>query len=58
MSKVMKCHDVGLDCSFEAKGETEQEVMQKVAEHAKKDHNITEISPELAAKVKSVIHNE
>ncbi len=54
----MKCHDVGLDCSFEAKGETEQEVMQKVAEHAKKDHNITEISPELAAKVKSVIHNE
>ncbi len=58
MSKVMKCQDVGLDCSFQAKGETEQEVMQKVADHAKKDHNITDISPELAAKVKSVIRDE
>ncbi len=58
MSKVMKCSDVGMNCDFVAHGETEQQVLQKVAEHAKDKHNITEITPDLAAKVKSVIHDE
>lgn len=58
MSKVMSCREVGMDCDFVAKGETEQEIMQQAAEHAKKDHGINEITPDLAAKVKSCIHNE
>ncbi|MBV8552305.1 MAG: DUF1059 domain-containing protein [Acidobacteriaceae bacterium] len=58
MSKVVKCREVGVDCDFEARGETEQEVLQKCAEHAKNDHGMNEIPPELAAKVKSAIHDE
>ncbi len=58
MSKVLRCRDVGMDCDFEARGETEQELMRKAAEHAKNAHNVKEIPPELAAKVKSAIHDE
>jgi predicted small metal-binding protein len=36
---------------------TQDEIMEKCAEHAKKVHNITEISPELAAKVKAAIQD-
>ncbi|MCL5744330.1 MAG: DUF1059 domain-containing protein [Acidobacteria bacterium] len=58
MSKVVKCRDVGVDCDFAARGETEQEVMQRCADHARKEHGMKEIPPELAQKVKSAIHEE
>ncbi len=56
--KVLQCSDLGMNCSFQARGETEQEVMQKAAEHAKSAHKIDEITPDLAAQVKSAIHDE
>jgi len=40
MKKILKCRDVGVDCDFEASGKTEQEVLKKAAEHARKDHGI------------------
>jgi predicted small metal-binding protein len=58
MSKVVRCREVGVDCDFEARGETEQEVLQQCAEHAKKEHGMEQIPPELAAKVQSSIHDE
>ena len=58
MSKVMKCREVGLDCDFVAHGENEQQVMTKVAEHARKDHGMETIPEEVVAKVKAAIHDE
>ena len=58
MAKIVRCREVGVDCDFEARGESEQEVLQKCAEHAKRDHNMEEIPPELAAKVRSAIRDE
>ncbi len=58
MSKMVSCREVGVDCDFEARGETEQEVLQKCAEHAKAAHGMDEIPPELAAKVRSSIRDE
>ena len=58
MSKVMKCRDVGMNCDFEARGESEQEILQKAAEHAKSAHGIEQIPPELATKVRSVIRED
>jgi predicted small metal-binding protein len=58
MSKIVSCREVGVDCDFEARGETEQEVLQKCAEHAKSAHGMDEIPPELASKVRSSIHDE
>lgn len=56
--KVIRCRDVGMDCDFEARGETEQEIMQQCAAHARTDHGMTEIPAELATKVRAAIHEE
>jgi len=58
MTKVISCRDVGMDCDFEARGETEQEVLRQCAEHARKDHGMERIPPEVAAKVKAAMRDE
>ena len=55
MVKKLRCRDVGVDCDAEIVGETEDEVMAKCAEHAKTVHGMTEISPQMVAKVKAAI---
>jgi predicted small metal-binding protein len=58
MAKVVRCRDIGVDCDFEARGATEQEVMSRCAEHAKSAHGMTEIPPELAQKVRAAVRDE
>jgi predicted small metal-binding protein len=55
--KSITCSDVGPDCAFTATAETEEELLQQVAAHAS-EHGITEVTPELLEKVKSVIRDE
>jgi predicted small metal-binding protein len=55
MSKEIACNDVVAGCSFTATGASEDEVIRKVASHAEHDHGVTEVTPELAAKVKAAI---
>jgi predicted small metal-binding protein len=57
MAKTVSCSDVGPDCSFTASAETEGELLQQVAAHAS-EHGITEVTPELLAKVKAAIKDE
>ncbi len=58
MAKTVNCRDVGVDCDFTAKGETEQEVLQQCAEHARTAHGMDEIPQELAEKVRAAIRDE
>ncbi len=58
MSKVLHCADVGANCDFVATGNSEQEILQQVAEHARSAHNITEVTPEMADKVRAAIRDE
>ena len=58
MSKTVSCRDVGMDCDFVAKGETNEDIMRQAAEHARTAHNMTEIPPEVADKVRSAIRDE
>jgi predicted small metal-binding protein len=58
MAKVLRCKDVGFDCGYEIRAETEEELMKKVAEHAGEVHNLTEISEEVVAEVKAAIQDE
>ena len=58
MSKVLKCRDVGVDCDFEACGDTVEEVLQQCSDHAKADHGMDEIPPELVERVRAAIHEE
>ena len=38
MTKVLKCGDLMPGCTFQAKAETEAEVLQPAAAHAKQAH--------------------
>ncbi len=58
MAKIVKCSSTGLACDFVARGDSEQQVMAQVAEHARKDHGMRTIPPEVAAMVKASIHEE
>jgi predicted small metal-binding protein len=55
MAKQLRCGDLMQGCDFVADGNTEDEVMQKAAEHAKAVHGLTEVSEELATKVRAAI---
>ncbi|MGE5568447.1 MAG: DUF1059 domain-containing protein [Rhodospirillales bacterium] len=58
MAKVVNCRQVGVDCDFEARGETEQEVLDRCAEHARAAHGMQEIPPDLIEKVRNAIREE
>lgn len=54
-TKRIACGDVVPGCKFTAEAATEEELVEKVVAHAAHDHGVTEVSPELAAKVKAAI---
>ncbi len=58
MAKTVNCRDVGVDCDFTARGETEQEVLEQCAEHARTAHGMNEIPAELQDKVRGAIRDE
>jgi len=55
MTKSISCADVGTNCNWSTTAETEEELMKKVAEHAKEEHKGMEVTPELVEKIKSKI---
>ena len=58
MAKVLTCREVGMDCDFVARGSSEEEIMAKAAQHAKQDHGLESIPPEVVEKVKAAIRDE
>jgi predicted small metal-binding protein len=52
------CNDVVPGCGFTASADTEEALIGKVAVHAAKDHGVSEVTPELAAKVKAAIRRQ
>lgn len=57
MAKEIRCADVGLDCDFVARADSTEELLQTVVQHAADKHGITEITPDLHAKVTAVIRD-
>ena len=55
MAKDLRCGELMPGCETVVVGEDEAEVMAKAAEHAKKDHGLQQITPDLAIKVRSAI---
>jgi predicted small metal-binding protein len=58
MPKVLRCADVGGNCDFVARGDSDEDILQQASEHARSAHNINEITPEIADKVKAAIRDE
>jgi predicted small metal-binding protein len=59
MAKVIECAkvDPSSGCNYVVRGETEEDLLQKVAVHAK-EHGIREVTPELMELVKANIHDD
>lgn len=58
MSMMLECASVDPSmgsCPFVARGETVDEIMRQVGEHAK-THGIDKVTPELREQIKSHIH--
>ena len=55
MAKKFACGDVVSGCNWHTTAKDEKELFQKITEHAKNDHNMTEIPDEILQKVKSKI---
>lgn len=57
MSKELHCGDVIEGCDHVIRGETEEEVLAKGAEHAREAHGVEEIDEDTAEKVKGAIRD-
>lgn len=59
MAKVLRCSDGGLVCKEVVRGETDEEVLAKAVEHARKDHGVDLTQAQtLARYAKSLIRDE
>jgi len=58
MPKVLRCADVVGSCDFVARGDSDEDILRQASEHARSVHNLNEITPELAEKVKAAIRDE
>jgi len=55
MPYSLSCKDTGADCGFAVTTQTEEELMQHVANHAASAHPDLELTPETVANVKGLI---
>lgn len=56
--KSYTCRDVGVNCDWKVRGQTKEEVLGKIREHARTAHNMKEIPKDLAGKVDAAIRDE
>jgi predicted small metal-binding protein len=52
------CGDVMKGCSWQATANSKEELMEKVEEHGRRDHHITNIDPQTQQKVEGAIHRQ
>ncbi|MEX2543338.1 MAG: DUF1059 domain-containing protein [Trueperaceae bacterium] len=55
--KVLYCKDVGFDCGYVAQASSEEELLQKVAEHAEQVHEVGDLPEEVVTKVRAAIRD-
>jgi predicted small metal-binding protein len=58
MTKLLRCRDLGMNCDFEARGATEEDIMRQAAAHAQRAHQISDVPPELESQVRAAIRTE
>ncbi len=60
MAKVLRCRDLGMNCSKEIRAESEEELLKLAAQHAENDHGMpaASVPPAILAMVKAAIKTE
>lgn len=53
----LRCSDAGFECNRVIRGETEDEIMKEVSEHASRDHGIRheDMNQQMIEKIKNLI---
>ena len=51
----ISCRDAGVDCDFEARASSMDEVMQLCADHGIREHNMKGFGPDLYLKMKRCV---
>ena len=55
MAKQFACRDIGMECEFTARAETDEELMSQIKEHAKTAHNMAKIDAKTMKRMKAAI---
>jgi predicted small metal-binding protein len=53
--KELRCKDVGFDCQGVIRANSEDDLLKQAAEHARKDHGLTNLDAATIAKIKSKV---
>ena len=57
-NKVLKCGDVMPGCDKVIEGKSNDEVFAKAEAHARKEHNMTIITPSVMTQIEAAIHDK
>jgi predicted small metal-binding protein len=57
-TKVLKCGDVMPGCDKVIEGKSSDEVFAKAEAHARKEHNMTIITPSVMTQIEAAIHDK
>jgi predicted small metal-binding protein len=57
MSKELRCGEIMNGCEYVVRGESEEEVLAKGAEHARTAHGVEELDAETVERVRAAIRD-
>jgi predicted small metal-binding protein len=55
MAKSFGCRDIGVDCDYRAHADTQEELMEHIAAHAREVHGFESIAPEMLEQIHGAI---
>jgi predicted small metal-binding protein len=58
MAKVLYCNDLVPGCKFEARGNSEEEVLAEIADHIAISHNLMDLSDEILEMISKAMQEE
>ncbi|MEO6238736.1 MAG: DUF1059 domain-containing protein [Vicinamibacterales bacterium] len=58
MTKQLRCGDLMPGCATVIEGRDDNDVLAQVAEHARRDHQIEQVTPDLEQQVRAAIHEK
>lgn len=53
--RELRCRDVGFDCEAVVRAESEDEVLRQAAEHASREHGLTQLDAATVQRIRSKV---
>ncbi len=58
MTKLLRCRDVGFECDAEVRGDSNEEILAQVVEHARDAHGVSEVPEAVVQRAIAAIREE